>query len=376
MNKDIYLDYAAATPIHETVLNETLPYFCERYGNPSSAHAMGREAKEAVEESRRRISLILNCKPSEIVLTGGGTESIALAIKGVSKLLGNSKRKHIVTTQIEHAAVITSCEELSDYGIQTSYVAVNKNGIVDINSLKNEIDPSTLLVSVMYANNEIGTIQPISEISKIAHAKGALMHTDACQAAGYLNLDVKKLGVDLLTINGSKIYGPKGVGVLYVKEGTPISPLYSGGGQEDNLRGGTENVAGIVGMASALELVNNNSTIESERVKKLQGYFIDALINSNIKVIGDRINRLPNNVNLQFVGHDAQNIIARLDANGIYCSMGSACSATKTEPSHVLMAVGLSYHEAFECVRFTLGMSTTLNDIKFVIKVLKDILGR
>lgn len=375
MTKQIYLDYAAATPIRGEVLEAMQPYMTTEYGNPSSSHQMGRNAREAIDIARQQVADALKCQVNEVVFTGGGTESIALAIKGVSQAFKDTSKNNIITSQVEHAAVITSCEELSERGFNTNYIPVDKQGIIDLEKLSESTNDRTCLMSIMYANNEIGTIQPIDKISKIAHSKNVLLHTDACQAAGYLDINVNNLDVDLLTLNGSKIYGPKGIGVLYIKDGTPITPLFAGGGQENNLRGGTENVPGIVGLGKALSLAQIESEEEVTRLTKIRDNFINSIVlKDKIKLVGDAKHRLANNINIHFIGHEAQNIVAMLDKHGVYCSMGSACSTTKTEPSHVLMAIGLSYHESFECVRFTLGLNTSEEEISQTVQIIKQIL--
>jgi len=371
---NIYLDYAATTPVREEVFQAMKPYFIERYGNPSSSHSLGREARDAVEGARSMCATVLGCQADEVIFTGGGTESVAVATKGAARAQLERGRNTIISSQIEHAAVLTSCEELVPEGMETLYLKVNNEGMVNDSDLSDALSDKVGLVSIILVNNEIGTIQDIHKLSKLAHDNGSIIYTDACQAAGYVDLNVDKLGVDLMSLNASKIYGPKGVGLLYVRRGTPIIPLFSGGGQEYNLRGGTENVPGIVGMSIALKLVNDERGVESERINDLQRYFIDNMIDKNVALVGSANNRISNNINLHFKGCDSTRIVNMLDAAGIYCSVGSACSTTKTEPSHVLMAIGLSYQESFECVRFTLGKDTKKSDIDTTITTLKEII--
>ncbi len=375
MQKHLYLDHAAATPLRAEVLEAMLPYLRDQYANPSSTHSMGREAREAVEQARERIAAILHCSPEEVVFTGSGTESDALAIKGVAR--GHVGQNRLITSQIEHPAVLNSHEELAKEGFETTYVSVSSDGLVDPHSVGKLLSKEVSIVSVMYANNEIGTIQPIKEIAQLAHQHGALMHTDACQAAGALSINVKELGVDLLTLNGSKIYGPKGVGVLYIKQGVELQPLFSGGGQERGLRGGTENVASIIGLATALELAEKDRESENARLTALRDQLMAGLLHiEGTTVNGHQSKRLPNNINISFKGLDASSIIEAFDQKGILCSSTSACAAENQDPSHVLLALGRTYKEAFESVRLTLGRDTTNEDIQFTIKTATEIVAR
>ena len=354
MIKNIYLDYAATTPIREEVLLEMLPYFSEKYGNPGSFHSKGLEAKNALDNARQEIASLLNCSTKEIIFTSGGTESINLAIKGIA--LANKEKNHIITSKIEHPAVLNSCAYLEEIGFKVSYLDVDKYGKVNPKDVENSINERTSLVSIMYANNEIGTIEPIKEIAEICKKKGVLFHTDACQAAGCLNLDIKYLGVDLLTINGSKIYGPKGIGMLYLREGIEIVPLVHGGGQESRLRSGTENVPYIVGFAKALEIAQKNKDKENARLSELRDYLIAKLLKiPKSRLNGHSTERLPNNVNISFMDVEGEAMLLYLNEMNIYASTGSACASKSLEPSHVLRAIGLSYEGAHGSIRFTLG---------------------
>jgi len=371
--KDIYLDNAATTPVRKEVLEAMKPYFSKKYGNPSSMHKQGLLANAAISEAREKISKILNCNSKEIIFTSGGTESVNLAIKGVALAKGEG---HIIMQKTEHHAVLKTCEWLEKKGFAVTYLDVDEFGLVNPTDVKNAVRKDTILVTVMYANNEIGTIQPISEIGKICKMKGVLFHTDACQAAGYLNLDVEKLNVDLMTINGSKIYGPKGSGLLFVKQGTKIEPGLHGGGQEFGLRSGTENVPSIVGFASALELAQKEKASESNKLSRLRDKLIFELLKiPNTRLNGHPTRRLPNNINISYSGVEGESILLKLNELGIFASTGSACSAKDIKPSHVLLAIGLSHELAHGSIRFSLGRNTTKKDIDYVLKVLPKIIS-
>ncbi|MFA6190244.1 MAG: aminotransferase class V-fold PLP-dependent enzyme [Candidatus Staskawiczbacteria bacterium] len=387
----IYLDNAATTATDSRVIKAMEPYFNKVYGNAGSLHGAGRESSSVILKARKTIAQILNCKPEEIIFTGSGTESDNLAILGTAHALaksnfGSGLSAHIITSNIEHHAVLHPCEQLAKEGFQIVYSKVDRDGILILNDFKNSIKDETILVSIMYANNEIGTIQPIEEIGKIIkeiradRLKRAIntpifFHTDACQAAGYLDLDVQKLGVDLLTLNGSKIYGPKGTGVLYVRTGTKVEPLILGGGQEKGLRSGTENIAGIIGLAEALQLSQNRKEKESNREKKLRDYFIKEISKkvSKIVVNGDAEKRLPNNINISILDIEGEAMLLWLDKYGVFCSTGSACDSQSLEPSHVILALNRPYEYANGNLRFTLGKDTTKKDLDYVLKVLPKI---
>lgn len=372
----IYLDYASTTPVRREVVEEMQKYFSEEFGNPSSVHALGEKAREAVENSRKKIAKVLGCTVSEIIFTSGGTESNNLALKGFA-FANKNKGKHIIVSKIEHPCVLETCKYLERNGFEISYVGVNSEGIVDLNELKKLIRKDTIMISVMYANNEIGTIQPIQEICKIAHEKHIVVHTDACQATGYLNVNVGSLDVDMMTINSGKIYGPKGVGALFIKKGIVIEPLLHGGGQEFGLRSGTENVAGIAGFAKAIELIDAEKNVEFGRVEKLKNKLLNGLLEkiSGIRVNGSLERRLPNNINISINKLEAESLLAELSELGIYASAGSACAEKKLEPSHVLKAIDLSDNEANGTIRLSLGKFTIDENIDKVLDILPRIVN-
>ncbi len=374
----IYLDNSAATYVDPKVMEEMQPFFSKEYGNPSSLHDMGMKANKAMEKSRETLAGILNCHPNEIVFTGSGTESINLAIKGFYRA-NRSKGNHIITTRVEHHAVLYACEYLEKYeGAKVTYLDVDKHGMVDPNDVEKAITKDTILISIIYCNNEIGTISPIEEIGKIAKKKGIAFHTDGCQAGCWASLDTKELNVDLMTLNGSKIYGPKGTGILYVRSGIKIHPTLHGGGQEFGLRSGTENVPGIVGIGKALELAQKMREKESERVKKLRDKLINGILKNIPKTIlnGHPKTRLPNNANISFLDVEGESLLLYLNKKGIYASTGSACSSESLDPSHVILALGQPHEVAHGSIRFSLGRKTTTKDIDYVLKVLPDIVKR
>lgn len=380
----IYLDNAATTKMRKEVLKEMAPFFDKKFGNPSSFHSPGKEAKDAIERARETISKILDCRTSEIIFTAGGTESDNLTILGIARA-NKDKGNHIITSKIEHPAVLEACKKLENEGFKITYLSVDKNGLIKLEELKQALRKDTILISIMYANNEIGTIQPIREIAKILRDKTAkkkigfpYFHTDSCQAAGALDLNILKLGVDALTFNGSKIYGPKGIGALYIKKGIKIEPLIFGGGQEYGLRGGTENVASIAGLAKALELAQNEKESESKRQEILRDYFIKKLLKNikSAKLNGDEKLRLPNNINISIPRVEGEAMVLYLDSKGIYCSTGSACSSKSLKPSHVLLAIGRSHELAHNSLRFTLGRETKKEDLDYVLKVLPEIIRK
>jgi len=386
----IYLDTAAATPVDSRVVKSMMPYFSKISGNPSSLHREGVLAGKGLAFARQKISELLKAHSDEIIFTSGGTEGDNLAILGTAHGLLSShkiaKPGHIITSSIEHQAVLEACRMLEKEGWEVSYLPVSVDGLVDLTELEKSLRPETVLVSIIYANNEIGTIQPIREIAKILRdfrkknndLRLPYFHTDACQAPRFLSLSVEKLGVDLLTINGSKIYGPKGVGCLFVKRNTFLAPILFGGGQERGLRSGTENVAGAVGLATALELVLDSQEKDNEKIRVVQAYFIDQLVSlANVfinGVVGD--NRLPNNINVTFPGVLAEWLVISLDAKGIACSAGSACSTHHRDDSHVIMSLGRDRDYADSTIRFSLDKLTTKKDIDYVISCLKSILAQ
>lgn len=376
---DIYLDHAATTPVDPAVADAMLPYLTLRFGNPSSIYAAGREARAALDQSRGILAKILNCQAREIIFTSGGTESDNLAIKGVAwwnRLHGRGN--HIITTAIEHHAVLHSVEFLEKLGFEATYVRPRANGIVRPEDIAAAIRDDTILISVMYANNEVGTIQPIREIGTLAHERGITFHTDAVQAGGILPIDVEDLGVDMLSLSAHKFYAPKGVGLLYVRRETPILWQQSGGAQENNRRAGTENVAAIVGMTVALREAYRQRDGRYEHLLALRERLLDGILERipGTHLNGDRNERLPNNVNVSFAGVEGETILLNLDMHGIAASSGSACTTGSTEPSHVLTAIGLSPSLANGSVRLTLGKDNTPAHVDRAIDVLAETVTR
>jgi len=378
----VYFDNAATTAVDKNVLKKMLPYFTEKYGNPSSIHYLGQEALEAVDESKEIISKFLNCRAEEVFFTSSATESNNLAIKGV--LEGLDFKPHIITSLIEHPSVIEVCKYLEKEGkAEVSYIKPNTEGIIGLESIKKEIKNNTVLISIMYANNEIGTIQDIKNIGSlikelnIDRKNKILFHTDAVQAGAYLNCDIKELGVDLLTLSGHKIYGPKGVSVLFIKEGIKIKPIIYGGGQEMGLRSGTYNIPSIVGMGAAIEEIKKNKD-KIEDIKKLRDYLIKE-IEKNIPLVslnGSREQRLPNNINFNFKGVEGESVVISLNQEGIMASSGSACASKKLKASGVLLAIGIRQEEAHGSLRISLGRETTKKEIDYFLKVLPNIIKR
>jgi len=373
----IYLDNAATTPVDKNVLEAMLPYYSDIFGNPSSLHSHGQEAKKAIEEAREKVAKALGADAEEIYFTSGGSESDNWALKGVAYALKN-KGNHIITTEIEHHAVLHTCRYLEKEGFKVTYLPVDEYGLVKPEDLKKAITDKTILVSIMFANNEIGTIEPIEELVKIAHEKNIYFHTDAVQAVGNVPIDVKKLDVDLLSLSAHKIYGPKGVGALYIKKGVKIHSLIQGGTQEKNRRAGTENVPGIVGLGEAIELITKNL---DSHINKLT-FLRDKLINGILEKIpytrlnGHPTKRLPGNVNVSFEFIDGESLILNLDMAGICASSGSACTSGSLEPSHVLLAIGLSKELARGSLRLTIGKDNTEEDIDKVLEALPQIVKR
>ncbi len=340
--KLIYFDHAATTPVKKEVLDEMLPYFSENYGNPSSIYSIGRRNKKAIDVARTRVAKAIGCSEKEIYFTSCGSESDNLAIKGVAKA-NKEKGKHIITSKIEHPAVLNTCKTLEKEGYEITYLDVDENGLIDLEELKNAIKDTTILITIMFANNEIGTIQPIKQISEIAKEKNIIFHTDCVQAVGNVDIKVDELGIDLLSMSAHKFYGPKGVGALYVRNGVEFEKIQDGGHQERDKRAGTENVAGIVGLGKAIEIANNNLENYNSKLLKLKNYFMREITEQfpNVKINGDLKHRLPGNINISFPGVDAEELLLKLDSIGIYASAGSACSSGSQEPSHVLKAIGL-----------------------------------
>ena len=383
LEKLIYMDYAATTPTRQEVVNTMLPYMTTHFGNPSSIYTLAQDARNAVDSARKTISQILGSRSSEIVFTSGGTESDNTAIKGVSfamKHLGN----HIITSMVEHHAVLHTCQQMEQFGFDVTYLPVDHNGQVRIEDLENSLTENTILVSIMYANNEIGTIQPIKDMVRTVKnkanelSKTIVFHTDAVQAVGHVDIDVTELGVDMLSMSAHKFYGPRGVGALYVKRGTPFESLLAGGGQERQRRSGTENVPGIVGMAHALKLTHTDRKHESLRILRMRDRVVTELSNSveNLVFNGHPINRLDNNVSVSFKGVEGEPVLMGLDFAGICASSGSACSSASVEPSHVLLAIGRSAEEAQGTLRITLGRDNSEEDIDYLLDVLPNLVNK
>ncbi|MEM1577460.1 MAG: cysteine desulfurase family protein [Candidatus Pacearchaeota archaeon] len=373
--KKVYLDYAATTPVHKEVIKAMLPYFSKKFGNPNSLHSYGQEAREAIEKSREKIASFINANSNEIIFTSSGTESDNLAIKGFA-LANRQKGKHILISSIEHKAVINAANWLKKFGFEIDYINVDNKGIVKIEDLEKKIRKDTILVSVMTVNNEIGTIQLIKEIAKICNEKGICFHTDAVQALGKLKINVKKLGIDMLSGSSHKVYGPKGIGLLYKREGIKIDALLHGGGQEFGLRSSTENVPGIIGFSKALELCYKDLEEESKREEKLRDKIIREVLDYDfikVKLNGDwPKNRIFNNANFSFYGIEGEALVLTLNEYGIATSTGSACSEKSLKPSHVLIAIGLKPSEAHGSLRITLGMLTTQEEINYFLTILPN----
>ena len=388
----MYFDYAATTPIDANVLKKMMPYLKDKYGNPSSIHKFGMEASAAIDNARQKVAGFLHCKETEVIFTGSASESDNLAIRGLIKYLKRDKRAgekiHIITSQIEHKAVLETCKDLEKEGIRVTYLPVGPDGIINLDDLEAEIMPETDLITIMYANNEMGAIQPIKKIGQIIKKANQnkehriYFHIDAVQAANWLDLNVNELGVDLLTLSGHKIYGPKGVGVLYVKENVKIPPIITGGAHEWGLRAGTENVAGIVGIGEAIAQLNDAASLRlvTRRVKKLRDKLVADVLT---KIPGSKLNgpikdedKLPNIANFSFEGCEGEALVMYLDQEGIAVSTGSACTSQALLPSHVLMAMGLSDLEAHSSLRVSLGKYTTQAEINYFLKVLPKTVER
>jgi len=374
----IYLDNAASTQIHEDVLDSMLPYLKEQYGNPSSIHRYGRLARKAIEKSRKQIALLINADPSEILITSGGTESNNMVLNGIA--MKNTSNK-IITSFIEHDAILEPCKKLTQNGMIVDYLPVNQFGKIDPSELKNRLSDDTCLVSIMFGNNEIGTVQQISEIAKICNKQEIPFHTDAVQAVGKIPIDVKKLGIDLLSISSHKLHGPKGIGALYIKNGTNIDPMILGGGQEFGLRSGTENVANVVGFGKACEIAKNNLDENISYVKKLRDILVKRVLHEipEVTLNGDPQSRLPNNAHFTFLGVNGEDLIIKLDEYGIAASTGSACSVNTQRASHVLQAMGFSHEQITGSLRLTMGIfnnekeiEQTVDSLKIIVKELRS----
>ena len=370
-----YFDHAATTGVKEEVLKEMLPYFNIEYGNPSSIYGIGRSVKRAIEGAREKVAKAINAKPNEIYFTGCGSESDNLAIKGIAYAL-KEKGNHIITSRIEHHAVLNSCKSLERDGFKVTYLNVDKDGLINLQELKETITDKTILITIMTANNEIGTIEPIEEIGKIAKKNNVYFHTDSVQAIGNIKIDVQKMNIDSLSMSAHKIYGPKGVGALYVKEGVPFIKLQDGGHQEKNKRAGTENTAGIIGLGKAIELAYKNIDEYNDKLQKLRDYYISEVENKIPGTIlnGHRTKRLPGNANISFKGVNGGDLLLKLDEKGICASTGSACNTGSTEPSHVLVSIGLKPEYLQGSLRTTFGYENTKEDIDYLLSSLKEII--
>ena len=364
-----YFDNAATTKIKQEVIKQMMPFLTEEYGNPSSLYHIGRSAKRAIDNARNQVAGLINCDKNEIYFTGCGTESDNTAIKGIAYKY-KEKGTHIITSKIEHQAILESCETLEKQGFEVTYLNVDKDGIVDLQELENAITDKTILISVMFANNEIGTIEPIKEISRIAKEKNIIFHTDAVQAVGNTPIDVKEMGIDMLSMSGHKIYAPKGVGALYVKKDIEFDKFMNGGHQEKNKRAGTENLAGIVGMGKACEIAKEEMEYHIKHLQNLRDYYNEQVIKNieDIRINGSTEKRLPGNSNISFLGIDSTALLLELDKKGICCSSGSACNSGESNPSHVLTAIGLDGETAKSALRTTFGEFNTRAEVDYLVQ--------
>lgn len=375
--KNVYLDNSATTRMDSSVLEEMIPFLSDNYGNASSVYSIGRLSKKAIEDSREKVANILNCRPDEIYFTSGGSESDNTAIKGIARA-NKEKGKHIITSKIEHLAVLDTCKKLEEDGFEVTYLDVDKYGKINLDELKSSIRKDTILISIMYANNEVGTIQQISQIGKIAKENNIYFHTDAVQAIGSVKIDVQAQNIDSLSLSAHKFYGPKGIGVLYVKKDIKFEKFIDGGHQERNKRAGTENVANIVGLAKALEMAYDKLEEHTLKISQLRGYYENSVKESipNIKINGDINDRLPGNSNISFIGVNGQDLLLNLDMMGICVSSGSACTSGSINASHVLMALGLDEDIARSSIRVSIGKYNTKEDIDYLVKNLIEIVDR
>lgn len=375
--KTIYLDHAATTPVHPQVLEVMLPYLQEQYGNPSSVYSLARQAKKAIEDAREQVANLLGAEPNEIVFTSGGTESDNIALRGVARA-NRHRGKHIITSSIEHHAVLDTAKDLEKEGFEVTYLPVDEYGMVRVEDVEAAIRDDTILISIMYANNEVGTIQPIADIGKLARQRGIIFHTDAVQATGILPIDVNRDNIDLLSLSAHKLYGPKGVGALYIRQGTKMATLMKGGGQERKWRPGTENVPGIVGLGEAARLAREEMVERTEHLKCLRDMLIEGVLERIDRVClnGHPEKRLPGNAHFAFEFIEGESLLLNLDLEGIAASSGSACSSGSLEPSHVLLAMGLPHEIAHGSLRLTMGRDNTEEDIKRVLEVLPPIVKK
>ena len=377
MDKSIYFDHAATTAVKKEVLQEMLPYFTEKYGNASTVYRIGQVSKAALDDARARVAKVFNCKPNEIFFTGCGSESDNWAIKGAARA-NKAKGNHIITTAIEHHAVLHTCKTLEKEGFEVTYLPVDEYGLVSADDVKNAIKDNTILISIMYANNEIGTIEPIAEIAEIAKEKGILMHTDAVQAAGAVPIDLSELKVDMMSLSAHKFNGPKGVGALYIRSGVRIENFIDGGAQERGKRAGTENLPGIIGLAKALELASASMEEKDKKITALRDYIIKNIEEKipYCRLNGHRTQRLPGNVNFSFEFIEGESLLLWLDINGIAASSGSACTSGSLDPSHVLLAIGLKHETAHGSLRVSLGEENTYEEADYFIEKLVGIVDK
>jgi cysteine desulfurase len=375
--KRIYLDYAATTPTHPEVMRAMLPYFTDSFGNPSSIHSFGQEAREAIEKARNQVAALIGAKSDEVVFTGSGTEADNFAVKGVALSRGD-RGNHIITSSIEHHAVLETCKFLEEQGLSVTYLPVDGYGMVDPKDVKKAITNKTILISIMHANNEVGTIEPIAEIGNIATEAEIYFHTDAVQTVGHIPVDVNNLKVNLLSISAHKLYGPKGIGALYIRGGTRVSPFMHGGSQEGGKRASTENVPAIVGLGKVAEIARQEMVEEAQKLTALRDKLIEGILKDieHTKLNGHPTKRLPNNVNVSISYVEGEAILLNLDLAGICASTGSACSSSDLEPSHILVAMGLPHLQAHGSLRFSLGKWTTEEDIRQVLDVLPGIVSK
>lgn len=375
--KNVYMDYSATTPVKKEVLDAMLPYFSEHFGNPSSLYSIAQESKEALEKARGQVASLIGAKANEVFFTAGGSEADNWALEGVADAL-KDKGNHIITTKIEHHAILHTAEYLEKHGIDVTYLDVDAEGRVNPEDVEKAITDKTVIISIMMVNNEVGTIEPIKEIAEIAHNHGILLHTDAVQALGNVPIDVDNMGIDLMSMSGHKIYGPKGVGALYIRKGTKISNFIHGGAQEMKKRAGTENLAGIVGFGKAAELAKENLESHIDRVSELRDYFISEVTSKipDTIVNGSMEHRHPGNANISFEYIEGESMLILLDMNGISVSTGSACSSKSLTPSHVLSAMGIPVERIHGTLRFTIGDPTTKEDIDYVIEKLVEIVQK
>lgn len=373
----VYMDHSATTPVRREVMDEMLPYFTEKFGNPSSIYTFARRSKSAVEDSRVKVANAIGALTDEIYFTGGGSEADNWALKGIA-FANRSKGNHIITSSIEHHAILNTCKYLEKQGFEVTYLPVDKEGIIDIGELQRSITDKTILISIMTANNEIGTIQPIAEIGKIAKENGIYFHTDAVQAIGNVPIDVKDMNIDLLSLSAHKFYGPKGIGALYIKKGVKIDNIIHGGGQERNRRGGTENLPGVIGLGKAIELATRDIEGHNKKIIAMRDRLLDGIMDKipYTKLNGHREKRLPGNINVSFEFIEGESLLLLLDGAGICASTGSACSSGSLDPSHVLLAIGLPHEKAHGSLRLSLGDLNTEEDVDYVLKVLPGIVER